>query len=153
MGYYIRVPYSRKPSFWFWFWFWTLNPKPRTLNPESSFCVVQASSRQAFGPLAAQALEKESLHFNGSGLWDFRPFLQVSCKSPLAILRGSFKGSFKGFYKGSFKGFCKGSTGFRVYKGECTQIVYTLAPKYLYREYSKARVYAIWVRGPLRKQH
>ena len=33
-------------------------------------------------------------------------------------------------------------------KGPCTQIVYTLAPKYLYRDYFKAKVYTIWVHGP-----
>ena len=35
-------------------------------------------------------------------------------------------------------------------RGPCTQIVYTLAPKYLYRDYFKAKVYTIWVHGPLR---
>ena len=34
-------------------------------------------------------------------------------------------------------------------KGPCTQIVYTLALKYLYRDYIKAKVYTIWVHGPL----
>ena len=34
-------------------------------------------------------------------------------------------------------------------KGPCTQIVYTLALKYLYRDYIKAKVYAIWAHGPL----
>ena len=34
-------------------------------------------------------------------------------------------------------------------KGPCAQIVYTLAPKYLSREYFKAKVYAIWAHGPL----
>ena len=34
-------------------------------------------------------------------------------------------------------------------KGLCTQIVYTLAPTYLYRDYIKAKVYTIWVHGPL----
>ena len=34
-------------------------------------------------------------------------------------------------------------------KGPCTQIVYTLVPMYLYREYFKAKVYTIWVHGPL----
>ena len=34
-------------------------------------------------------------------------------------------------------------------KGPCTQIVYTLALKYLYRDYIKADVYTIWVHGPL----
>ena len=33
--------------------------------------------------------------------------------------------------------------------GPCTQIVYTLAPKYLYRDYIKANVSTIWVHGPL----
>ena len=27
--------------------------------------------------------------------------------------------------------------------------IYTLAPKYLYRDYFKAKVYTIWVHGPL----
>ena len=31
------------------------------------------------------------------------------------------------------------------YKGPCTQIVDTLAPKYLYGEYFKGKVYTIWV--------
>ena len=35
--------------------------------------------------------------------------------------------------------------------GPCTQILYTLARKYLYRDYIKAMVYAIWVHGPLRE--
>ena len=34
-------------------------------------------------------------------------------------------------------------------KGPCIQIVYTLSPKYLYRDYTKAKVYNIWVHGPL----
>ena len=34
-------------------------------------------------------------------------------------------------------------------EGPCTEIVYTLAPKYLYRDYFKAKVYTIWVHGPL----
>ena len=34
-------------------------------------------------------------------------------------------------------------------KGPCTQIVYTLAPKYLNRDYIEAIVYTIWVHGPL----
>ena len=34
-------------------------------------------------------------------------------------------------------------------KGPCTQIVYTLGPMYLYREYFKANVYTISVHGPL----
>ena len=35
-------------------------------------------------------------------------------------------------------------------KGPCTQTVYTVAPRYLYRDYFKAKVYTtIWVRGPL----
>ena len=34
-------------------------------------------------------------------------------------------------------------------KGPCTQqIVDTSAPKYLYRDYFKAKVYTIWVHGP-----
>ena len=37
----------------------------------------------------------------------------------------------------------------RTPKGPCTQIVYTLAPKYLNRGYFKAKVYTIWVHGPL----
>ena len=36
-----------------------------------------------------------------------------------------------------------------VPKGPCSQIVYTLGPMYLYREYFKAKVYTIWVHGPL----
>ena len=41
-------------------------------------------------------------------------------------------------------------SGFSVYpKGPCTQRGYTLAPKYLYRDYSKAKVCTIWVHGPL----
>ena len=38
--------------------------------------------------------------------------------------------------------------GFMSSKGPCTQIVYTLAPMYLYREYFKANVYTIWVHRP-----
>ena len=34
-------------------------------------------------------------------------------------------------------------------KGPCTQIAYTLAPKHLYRDYFKAKVYTVWVHGPL----
>ena len=34
-------------------------------------------------------------------------------------------------------------------KGPCTQIVYALAPKYLYRDYFKAKVYTVWAHGPL----
>ena len=30
-------------------------------------------------------------------------------------------------------------------RGPCTHIVYTLAPKYPYRDYFKARVYTVWV--------
>ena len=35
-------------------------------------------------------------------------------------------------------------------KGPCTQIAYALDPKYLYRDCCKAKVYTIWVPGPLR---
>ena len=41
-------------------------------------------------------------------------------------------------------GFAKGFP-----KGPCAQIVYTLALKYLYTDYSKAKVNSIWVHGPL----
>ena len=34
-------------------------------------------------------------------------------------------------------------------EGPCTQIVDTLALKYLNRDYFKAKVYSIWVHGPL----
>ena len=34
-------------------------------------------------------------------------------------------------------------------KGPCTQIVHTLGPMYLYMAYFKAKVYTIWVHGPL----
>ena len=34
----------------------------------------------------------------------------------------------------------------------CTQIVCTLAPKYLYRDYFEAKVYAFWVHGPFGKR-
>ena len=34
-------------------------------------------------------------------------------------------------------------------KGSCTQIVHTLAPKYLYRDDLNAYLYTIWVHGPL----
>ena len=34
-------------------------------------------------------------------------------------------------------------------KGARTQIVYTLGPMFLQREYFKAKVYTIWVHGPL----
>ena len=34
-------------------------------------------------------------------------------------------------------------------KGPCTQIVDTLALKYLNRDYFKAKVYTTWVHGPL----
>ena len=37
-----------------------------------------------------------------------------------------------------------------ISKGPCTQTVYTLAPKYLYRDYFKATVYTIWAHGLLR---
>ena len=33
------------------------------------------------------------------------------------------------------------------HKGPCTQIVFTLGPMYLYREYFQANVYTIWVHG------
>ena len=39
------------------------------------------------------------------------------------------------------------------FKGPCTQIVYTLDPMYLYRDYFKANVYTIWVHGPLGVLH
>ena len=42
-------------------------------------------------------------------------------------------------YKGIYKGICKGLG----YKGPCAQIVYTLGPMYLQREYFKAKVYTI----------
>ena len=32
-------------------------------------------------------------------------------------------------------------------KGPCTHIVYTLAPKYLYRDYFQAKVCTTWVHG------
>ena len=34
-------------------------------------------------------------------------------------------------------------------KDPCAQIVYTLALKYLYRDYMKAKAYTIWAHGPL----
>ena len=34
-------------------------------------------------------------------------------------------------------------------RGPCTQIVYTLAPKCLYRDYFRAKVSTIWAHGPL----
>ena len=34
-------------------------------------------------------------------------------------------------------------------KGPCARIVYTLAPRYPYTDYFKAKVYTIWVHGPL----
>ena len=34
-------------------------------------------------------------------------------------------------------------------EGPCTQIVDKLAPKYPNRDYFKAKVYTIWVHGPL----
>ena len=34
-------------------------------------------------------------------------------------------------------------------KSPCTSIAYTLAPKYLVRDYFKAKVYTIWVHGSL----
>ena len=37
--------------------------------------------------------------------------------------------------------------------GPQTQLVYTLGPMSLYREYFKAKVYTIWVHGPLGKVH
>ena len=36
-------------------------------------------------------------------------------------------------------------------KGPCTQVAYTVAPKYLYRDYFKAKVCTIWAHGPLGK--
>ena len=49
---------------------------------------------------------------------------------------------------------CEVSKSFRVAymlypTGPCTQIVYTVAPKYLYRDCFKSKVYTIWVHGPL----
>ena len=35
--------------------------------------------------------------------------------------------------------------------GPCTKIAYTLAPKYLFRDYFQAKVYTVWVHGPLGK--
>ena len=39
----------------------------------------------------------------------------------------------------------------RTRKGRCTKIVYTLALKYIYiyMDYFEAKVYAVWVHGPL----
>ena len=34
-------------------------------------------------------------------------------------------------------------------KGPCTQIVYTLALKYSYRDYIKAKIYSVWAHGSL----
>ena len=34
-------------------------------------------------------------------------------------------------------------------KGPCIQIVHTLGPMYLYREYFKNKVYTIWIHGSL----
>ena len=38
---------------------------------------------------------------------------------------------------------------FTIPESPSTQIMYTLAPKYLYRDHFKAKVYTIWVPGPL----
>ena len=34
-------------------------------------------------------------------------------------------------------------------KGPCSQILNTLGPMYLHSEYFKAKIYTIWVHGPL----
>ena len=56
------------------------------------------------------------------------------------------RGHTSGARSGSFRGFTFKD---KYPKGPCTQIVYTLALKYLYRDYIKANVYTIWVHGPL----
>ena len=35
------------------------------------------------------------------------------------------------------------------FKGPCTQKIFTLGPRYLYRDYFKAKVHSIWVHGPV----
>ena len=61
------------------------------------------------------------------GLWDVCAFVQTTAtgtiRSPLA--------------------FTLRSVGCMYPKGPCTQILYTLAPMYLYRDYFKANVYAV----------
>ena len=61
-----------------------------------------------------------------------------------------FKGSgahgFSGL--GARRLWCLGFRGVGVPKGPCTQIVYTLAPKYLYRDYFKAKVYLFGYMDP-----
>ena len=39
--------------------------------------------------------------------------------------------------------------GEEIPQGSMLQVVYTLAPKYLYTDYFKAKVYTSWVHGPL----
>ena len=61
----------------------------------------------------------------------------MTLRVPLRVpLKGSYKGSRT--YNGSIRGL-----GFRVFKGPCTQMVETLGPMYLYREYFKAKVYIL----------
>ena len=43
---------------------------------------------------------------------------------------------------------CEGYRGIG-FKGPCTQITDTSAPKYPSRDYFKAKVSTIWIRGPL----
>ena len=52
---------------------------------------------------------------------------------------------------GSIQGFARflKVEGIQFPKGPCAQVVYTLAPKYLKREYFMAKVYASWVHGTL----
>ena len=59
--------------------------------------------------------------------WYYRTRLRSRFKEPSELLRPSM---------------------FASSKGPCTQIVYTLALKYLYRDYTEAKVYDIWVHGP-----
>ena len=61
-----------------------------------------------------------------------------SCAQVRVLLRGSCKGFYKGATNVSGFGF----------KGPCTQIVYTLAPKYLHGDCFKGKIYTIWVHGP-----
>ena len=83
-----------------------------------------------------------------SGFLKVKTGAELGCRVTLSIpFQGSFEGPVESAGRCSFKGSCRGSR--RVPKGPCAQIVYTLAPKYPYRVYFKAKVYTIWVHGPL----
>ena len=122
-----------------------------TLNPKPPIDPLKEPLKTLIGPLKG-TLGLVSSTVSPPTLQVTTPHTSDSKDRPRGSTYGTLQGSFKGCLLGLLEGFYK---GFRVWglRVICTQIVYTLAPKYLYRDYFKAKIYTTWVYGPLGKWH